>query len=173
MLLSGYREEISRPTCNNNFQSLHCIAHLDQDISEALPYLSAVLGGDTYIKNPPSVTFKLYGKLIAVHGDKIAVNALRNEAEARHILEWMKEQINDVWEKRESIAPKYDGKTTPDFLTIYRMLPKTNCKKCGQPTCMMFCSQATHGALGAADCKDITEENKVKLTNYLSQFRFN
>lgn len=172
MLLNGYREEIFLPTCNNTFQSVHCIAHLDQDISEALPYLNAVLGGDTYIKEPPSVTFKLYGKLISVHGDKIAVNALRDEAEARHILEWMKEQINDAWEKRESITPKYDGKTIPDFLTIYRMLPKTNCRKCGQSTCMMFCSQATHGALGAADCPDITEENNARLTNYLSQFRF-
>ena len=172
MLLKGYREEIFRPECNNTFQSLHCIAHLDEDISGALPYLNAVLGGDTYIKDPPSVTFKIYGKLITVHGNKIAINALRDEAEVHHLLEWLKEQINDAWEKRGTITPKYDGRSVPDFLTIYRMLPKTNCKKCGQPTCMMFYSHATHGALGAADCPDITEENKVKLTEYLSKYRF-
>ncbi len=172
MLLESYREEIFRPECNNTFQSLHCIAHLDQDISEALPYLNAALGGDTYIKEPPSVTFKLYGKLITVHGHKIAINALRDEAEVHHLLEWLKEQINDAWDKKESITPKYDGKKIPDFLTIYRMLPKTNCKKCGQDTCMMFCSLATHGALGAADCPDITEGNKVKLTEYLGKYRF-
>ncbi len=172
MLLKSYREEIFRPECNSTFQSLHCIARLDEDISAALPYLNAVLGGDTYIKEPPSVTFKLYGKLITVHGDKIAVNALRDEAEVRHILEWLKEQINDAWEKRETLTPKYDGKSVPDLLTIYRMLPKTNCKKCGQPTCMMFCSLATRGALGAADCPDINEENRVKLTEYLSKYRF-
>ncbi len=172
MLLTGYREEISRPTCNNTFQSLHCIAHLDQNIGEALPYLNAVLGADTYIKDPPSATFKLYGKLITVHGDKIAVNALRDEAEAHHIIEWLKEQVNDAWEKRETIIPKYDGRSVPDLLTIYRMLPRTNCKQCGQPTCMMFCSLATHGALGADDCQDISKENKVKLASYLSKFRF-
>ncbi len=172
MLLTGYREEISRPTCNNSFQSLHCIAHLDQNIREALPYLNAVLGADTYIKDPPSATFKLYGKLITVHGDKIAVNALRDEAEAHHIIEWLKEQINDAWEKRETITPKYDGRLVPDLLTIYRMLPKTNCKKCGQPTCIMFCSLATHGALGAEDCPDLSEEYKVKLVSYLGKFRF-
>ena len=53
MLLKGYREEISRPACNNSFQSLHCIAYLDDDIGDALPYLNTVLGGDTYIKDPP------------------------------------------------------------------------------------------------------------------------
>ena len=41
MLLTGYRKEIINPTCNNTFQSLHCIAHLNTDISEALPYLNA------------------------------------------------------------------------------------------------------------------------------------
>ncbi len=172
MLLKGYREEISRPACNNSFQSLHCIAHLDEDISAALPYLNAVLGGDTYIKDPPSVTFKTQGKLITVHGMKIAVNALRDEVEAHHIIEWLKKEINEAWENRDKIIPKYDGKAVPHILEIYKLLPKTNCRKCGQPTCMMFCSLATHGALGAADCPDITAENKIKLAEYLGKYRF-
>jgi ArsR family metal-binding transcriptional regulator len=171
MLLRGYREEIFRPECNNSFQSLHCIAHLDQDISEVLPYLNAVLGGDVYIKSPPSVTFKAQGKLITVHGDKIAVNALRDEAEAHAVLEWLKKEINDAWENREKITPKYDGKAVPHILDIYKVLPKTNCRKCGQPTCLMFSSLAVQGIKGAADCPEITEENRVKLANYLSRFR--
>ncbi len=172
MLLTGYREEISRPACNNTFQSLHCIAHLDEDISDALPYLNAVLGGDTYIKDPPSVTFKTQGKLITVHGTKIAVNALRDEVEAHHILEWLKKEINDAWENRERIVPKYDGKAVPHILEIYKLLPKSNCRKCDQPTCMMFASLATHGAKVFDDCPEMTLENAIKLKNYLSRFRF-
>jgi hypothetical protein len=56
MLLKTYRREIFRPECNPSFQSLHCIAHLDQDIEEVLPYLNSVLGGFEYLKNPPAVT---------------------------------------------------------------------------------------------------------------------
>jgi len=59
---------------------VHCIAHLDQDIAEVIPYLNAVLGGFQFIKDPVSVSFKLHGKLIAIHGRKICVNALRDEA---------------------------------------------------------------------------------------------
>ncbi len=172
MLLTGYREEISRPTCNNSFQSLHCIAHLDQNISEVLPYLNAALGADTYIKDPPSATFKLYGKLITVHRDKIAVNALRDESEAHHILEWLKKEINDAWENREKITPKYDGKAVPHILEIYKLLPKSNCRKCGQPTCMMFASLATQGAKGAGDCPEMNDQEGKKLQEYLSRFRF-
>ena len=82
MLLRSYTAEIFRPECNPSFQSLHCIAHLDQDISEALPYLNAVLGGFEYLKDPPAVTFKTQGKLITVHPCKIAVNALKDKEEA-------------------------------------------------------------------------------------------
>ena len=172
MLLTGYREEISRPTCNNTFQSLHCIAHLDEDISEALPYLNAVLGGDAYIKDPPSVTFKTQGKLITVHARKIAVNALRDEAEAHHIMEWLKKEINDAWENRQTIVPKYDGKAKPLILEIYKLLPKTNCRKCGQPTCMMFASLATEGVKGYEDCPELAENGAQNLQKYLSRFTF-
>jgi ArsR family metal-binding transcriptional regulator len=172
MLLTGYREEIFRPECNNSFQSVHCIAHLDGDISEALPFLNAVLGGDIYIKSPPSVTFKTQGKLITVHGDKIAVNALRDEQEAHHILEWLKKEINDAWEHRDTIVPKYEGKAKPQILEIYKLLPKTNCRKCGQPTCMMFASLATEGIKGCGDCPPISGENSGRLQQYLSRFRF-
>jgi hypothetical protein len=34
-----------------------------------------------YVKDPPAVTFKVHGKRITVHGEMIAVNGLRDEAE--------------------------------------------------------------------------------------------
>ncbi len=83
MLLKGYRKEVIRPECRPEAESVHCIAHLDEDITEVIPYLNAVLGGFQYIKDPPTVSFRVHGKLIAVHSRKICVNALRDEAEGR------------------------------------------------------------------------------------------
>lgn len=73
MLIKSYTKEIFRPKCNPGFESLHCIAYLENDIKEVLPYINAELGGFQYTKDPPSVTFKLHGKLITVHSDKIAI----------------------------------------------------------------------------------------------------
>jgi ArsR family metal-binding transcriptional regulator len=172
MLLKGYRKEIFRPECNNSFESVHCVAHLDENITEALPYLNAALDGDVYIKDPPSVTFKAHGKLITVHSQKIAVNALQDEAEAHHIIEWLKQEINNAWENRATIVPKYDGKSKPHILEIYKLLPKTNCHECGQPTCMMFASLATEGIKGSTDCPQVAGENAKRLREYLGRFRF-
>lgn len=170
MLLKSYRKDIFRPECNNSFQSLHCIAHLNEDIGEALPYLNAVLDGDSYIKEPPSVTLKMNGKLITLHARKIAVNALKDEAEADHVLEWLRKELNEAWENRVTITPKYTGKSKPHILEIYKLLPKTNCRECGQPTCMMFASLATEGVKGSRDCPRLSGDGTQALEAYLFKF---
>lgn len=170
MLLKGYRKEIFRPECNPSFQSLHCIAHLDEDVSEALPYVNAVLGGFGYIVAPPSVTFKAHGKLISVHSRRIAVNALKDEAEADKILEWLKKEINDAWAKRAEITPSFEGRSAPRMLEILRLLPKTNCRECGEPTCTVFAIRVMEGAKEYGDCPALDEENREALESYLREF---
>lgn len=172
MLLENYRLEIFNSACDPGAMSVHCHAHLDQDVGQALPYLNTVLGGFTFIQDPPSVTFKAHGKLITVHGRKIAVNALKDEAEARKIMEWLKREINDAWENRDQIAPSYQGSPRPQLIEILKLLPKTNCRKCGLPTCMVFAAQAVDGVRGAGDCPDLTNANAAKLSEYLDRFHF-
>jgi ArsR family metal-binding transcriptional regulator len=64
-----------------------------------------VLGGHTYIKDPPAVTFRSQGKLISVHGDHIAINALRDAEEADKILRWLQREINEAWSRKDEITP--------------------------------------------------------------------
>jgi ArsR family metal-binding transcriptional regulator len=172
MLIKSYTKEIFRPECNPSFESLHCVAHLDQDISEALPYLNAELGGFEYLKNPPAVTFKIHGKLITVHPREIAVNALKDDEEAEKIIEWLKREINEIWEKRNEIEPSCEGAPKPKVFEILKLLPKTNCRECGEPTCMVFATRTAEGIKGPEDCLPLKEENRIKLEKYMSGFHF-
>jgi ArsR family metal-binding transcriptional regulator len=134
MILKEYREEIFHPKCNSNFQSLHCIAHLDGDIREVLAYLNSSLGGDTCTKEPPSVTFRVHGKLVTVHHDRIAINALKDEDEADKILEWLKQEINHAWKYRKMIKPRLEGFSKSMILEVLKLLPRSNCQQCaGRP----------------------------------------
>lgn len=172
MLLKTYRKEFVRPECRPEAQSVHCIAHLDEDITEVIPYLNAVLGGFQYLKDPPSVSFKVHGKLIAVHPRMICVNALRDEYEGGKIIEWLRQEINDTWERRGEIGPRFEAAPKPKVIEILKLLPKTNCQECGQPTCMVFATQVAEGGKGPEACPQISEDNKKNLEAYLSQFRF-
>ena len=172
MLLKGYRKEIFRPECNPQFQSLHCIAHLNEDVTEVFPYLNTVFGGHQYLKDPPALTLKVHGKLITLHPREIAVNALKDEGEADKILEWLKQEINQTWLARDSIEPSFETSAQPRIFDILKLLPKTNCGECGQPTCMVFASLVAQGVKGAADCPPLDDRNRDNITKYLMQFVF-
>jgi ArsR family metal-binding transcriptional regulator len=171
MLLETYRLEIFNNECMPGAISVQCFAQLDQDVSEALPFLNAELGGFTFLKDPPSVTFRLHGKLLTVHSNKIAVNALRDEVEARKIIEWMKNEINRAWEKRDSITPRFEGMPRPQVIQVLKYLPQTNCRECGEPTCLVFATRVTEGVKDSNDCPALTQAAKTKLEAYMKPFQ--
>lgn len=170
MLLTGYTKELFLPKCNPGFQSVHCVARLHEDVSEALPYLNTLMGGGDYVSSPPSLTLRAHGKLITVHAREIFVNALKDETEADKILEWLRKEINEAWENRSTIEPSFEAPPVPQMMEVLRVLPRTNCKKCGEPTCTVFAIRVTEGVKGPDDCPDIDPENKSKLGQYLLQF---
>ena len=172
MLLKKYTKDIFRPECNPAFESVHCVAHLDQNIEPVLPYLNAVLGGFEYLKDPPAVIFRSQGKLITVHGAKIAINALRDEAEADKILQWLKREINETWENRYNIQPSYEGAPKPKLIEILKLLPMTNCRDCGMPTCMVFAARMAEGVKGVEDCPGLGIDSQQRLEEYMSKFIF-
>ncbi len=48
-------------------------------------------------------------------------------------------------------------------LEIYKLLPRTNCKKCGQPTCLAFAMKLAAKQAELSACPDVSEESKAKL----------
>jgi acetyl-CoA decarbonylase/synthase complex subunit gamma len=52
---------------------------------------------------------------------------------------------------------------TMKALDIYKLLPKTNCKKCGFPTCLAFAMKLAAGKVDVESCTDLDEETKALL----------
>jgi acetyl-CoA decarbonylase/synthase complex subunit gamma len=48
-------------------------------------------------------------------------------------------------------------------LEIFKLLPKTNCKKCGMPTCLAFAMALAQKRAKLEDCPDASQEAKEKL----------
>ncbi|MFH0781871.1 MAG: (Fe-S)-binding protein [Pseudomonadota bacterium] len=137
-----------------------------------MPYLNTVLGGFGYIKEPPALTLKSSGKLITIHSRKIAVNALQDEEQAEKIVAWLQREINTAWENRTNIEPNTEGAKQPTMMDVLKLLPKTNCRECGEPTCMVFAVRVIEGAKDHTNCPALQGEKREMLANYLSQFHF-
>lgn len=172
MLLTGYSLEIFKSKCDPNVKGVHCFIHLDDDISEVLPYLNTRLGGFVYTQDPPSLTLKSYGKLLTFHPDKIAINALNDREEADKIAAWLYREINETWQLRHTIEPSTASARQPKLIEVLKLLPKTNCRECGERTCMIFAYRVVEGVKDGNECPTISVENKKKLQAYLADFNF-
>ena len=166
MLITRYRKEFCRPP-NPEARHLRCVAYLDENISDVLPYLNTVLGAHQYSKNPLSLTLKYDGKLITLYPREIAINIVNDKAEADHILEWLKRKINETWEQRKQIEPCFETSRKPNILDVLKRLPKTNCRECGQNTCMVFAALVAEGTKKPDDCPQLDEQNKSALLEYI------
>jgi acetyl-CoA decarbonylase/synthase complex subunit gamma len=49
-------------------------------------------------------------------------------------------------------------------MQIYKLLPRTNCKDCGYPTCLAFAMKLAAKQADLADCPHVSDESKEKLS---------
>jgi CO dehydrogenase/acetyl-CoA synthase gamma subunit (corrinoid Fe-S protein) len=58
----------------------------------------------------------------------------------------------------------------PQLIEILKCLPRTNCRECGQPTCMVFATLVMEGAKVSDDCPLMASDQKALLDAYMSRF---
>ncbi|MEW6657760.1 MAG: (Fe-S)-binding protein [Thermodesulfobacteriota bacterium] len=172
MLIREYRLEYVRPP-HPSARHLRCFAHFEADIGEILPHLNTVLRGHQFSRQPPMLTVKLQreqAQLITIYPRMIAINIVKDQEEAGAILEWLRQVIDDTWERRQEIPPRFDVPSRPHILDILRLLPKTNCGQCGSPTCMVFAAQVSEGLKSPGACPPLEEPDRKRLMDYLANF---
>jgi len=67
--------------------------------------------------------------------------------------------INRTWERRSEITPDYETRQRPPLMTIYKLLPQTNCKQCGEPTCYSFAIKLVAAQKKISDCPLLPNRN--------------
>ena len=138
MLLREYKTQLFAPKCNPSAEYANCLAALRDDIREVFPYLNATLKACQYNPDAPFLRFRHEGHVIALRPRQAAVSKLADADDARRVLDWVKDLINDTWERREQITPSDRRAASLTALQLYRLLPGGNCGKCGEPTCLAF-----------------------------------
>jgi ArsR family metal-binding transcriptional regulator len=138
MLIEKYDLEVFTPPCEPGAERYAARARLNADISEALPYLNATLRGAIYQPAAQALTWKKAGHNIAFHAYEIATSNVEDRRGAEIEIKGLIDLVNRTWERREEIQPDLTTRQRPTQMAIYKYLPKTNCKQCGEPTCWTF-----------------------------------
>ena len=75
---------------------------------------------------------------ITLLADRIYITQVKDVDEGLVLLSAVRDLLNQTWERREEIEPRNEERRTPRPLDVYALLPQTNCRQCGEVTCMAF-----------------------------------
>jgi ArsR family metal-binding transcriptional regulator len=146
--------------CMADEKKIRLIGYFDRDIGETLPYINAVIKGASYNKGASTLTYGKERRLINLYNIKVTIAKADDIIDAWVVLDEVKKLINDTYRSRDSIKPSYEEKVKVTALQIYGWLPKTNCRACGEATCLAFACKLLLGEQKLLKCIPLSSEQK-------------
>ncbi len=157
MLIEHYDLQVLTPPCDPGAERFTAKARLVTDIREVLPYLNATLRGAVYLPDAPALLWKKAGHNVAFHPYEIAVSNAVDREGAQKELEGLVALVNRTWERRAEIEPSTETRRRPAPMEVFKLLPQTNCRQCGQPTCFTFALKLVASQQKLQDCPLLLE----------------
>ncbi len=155
--------------CDADLTKIRSVAQISGNLTEAFPYLNAVIREGFYSPGGPTLTFMDGYRMITLFPQRIAMAKTDEIVDTWRVLEMVRVRVNDCWAKRASITPCYDARKKPPALEIYYRLPKTNCRECGEKGCMAFALRLWTGHVKMRQCAPVFEGEYKHLREALVQ----
>lgn len=160
---------IETSPCLADEEKFKALTVASASLSELLPYLNRELEDAYYRPQGNTLTFKKGIVGFTLIDNQINITKFLNNTELHELLDWVKDFINDVHQRKGTIEPNYEEKTVMPVLDIFKLLPKTNCKKCGEPTCMAFAAKLNKIEGKVDECPTLNEDAYQESKRILSE----
>lgn len=150
---------------------IRVVAEISANVQETMPYLATLLPRAGYNHAAGILTLVLDGRLLTVYAQAVTLAKALDEEDARNVLEWLRQRINEAYARRIELEPCYERRRSPRLLEVYRLLPGGNCGQCGEAACLAMASKLVFGGRRLSDCPRLTEvdfvENRSRLVEWL------
>ncbi len=153
--------------CTTDANRIRVVATLSRDISELFPYLNTYLKTAIYNKKGQTLTYNYGPKIIVFTKDDVKVSKLLNETDAFETLDYIKDFVNDCYDKKDTIKPDDKKRNLPSPFDVYEILPRLNCGKCGEATCMAFAAKFVAGKYNPLSCSHVGQSGNEKMREEL------
>jgi len=160
MLVGSYQFDIEVSTHSAEEFEYEAIAQLKVDIGAALPYLNAVLSRGIYLPETPALSWRHEERNIGFWPDHIAVDHLQSRERAKEIVDQLVDLVNSMWDKRATLQPDTTTHRRLQPLELFQLLPRTNCKKCGEATCFNFALKLAAAQRELSQCAPLYTETR-------------
>lgn len=159
MLIRSLKPEIVLPPCDHTRETVSVIGRFQEDISPVLPYLNATQPKALFHRPAAILRFQFEGHQVTLQPHEMALSGFEDGDQAVLTLFRLQRLINETWERREEITPSNVERKRLQALAVYRLLPGTNCKVCGEPTCFVFANKLAAGQIGIELCTPLCHQD--------------
>jgi len=164
MLIDDYEIDLFCPPCDPGSEAWVATVHSGADMSELMPYMNSVVKNGYYDPDLPTLVWKEGAHKFFLRKNDFGINNLHDRAHAERKVAKLVERLNDVWDKRDAIEPNFTSRKPPTVLEVFKLLPRTNCRECGVPTCMAFAAKLAEGEASLEECPALkSRENEDNL----------
>ncbi len=160
-LIKDYTFELSEAACAPGSGRYGVKIDLPNDVSAVFPYLNAAMQDTWYDREGKIFIGTDKGRRYAFRANEIRVTGVEEASQAQMIVNQAIELVNHVWQERDTIKPRFTERNLPTVIDIFKLLPKTNCKKCGCPTCLAFAAEVRSGKMTPEQCPPLSEQANV------------
>ena len=127
------------------------------------PYLNAVLEKPNYKPLLNMIVFKKGIVTFELHKSDIEVRNYANTTELYELLDWVQDLINGTYKNRSNITPDYNPRRIIPPIKLYNLLPKKNCKECGEPACLAFAVKLSNSEVDVDGCRQLQKSEFAEL----------
>jgi len=134
------------------------VGNPNQPLDDVIPYLAALPGIIAYSPETRTITFRRPRGFMTVYPDKVYITQVDDTHEGLRLLDALKDAVNAAWEHRAELMAVTTPRRAPRLLDIWALLPQTNCKGCGEATCIAFAAALLQQKRLLTECTPLTDD---------------
>jgi len=145
------------------------IAEFSDHVDAVLPYLNSILPNAMFNPGANTITVKREWRILTFYPHVAVMAKVDGEEDAVAQLTWFQQLCNATWRERERITPCYQARRLLGPLDVYQLLPRLNCKACGQATCMAFAFELLLGGERPSRCPRLEDAEHAARARRLAE----
>jgi ArsR family metal-binding transcriptional regulator len=163
------RIEIKEITpCTADPERIKFLAQADKPLEDVLSILYLAIPNAKYSEKLGALSYRYKQHLVTIFSSgRIGMTYVKDRSEADQLIEEVKKLINSAFVYLKTHGkPSMEQVQAKKELTpvkIYELLPKTNCRLCGEQSCFTFAAKLLNGEKTLQDCPPLeSKEHAAK-----------
>lgn len=129
-----------------------------RDLGDVLPFLATLPNTITYNPDARTLTFRRPRGFLTLYCDKVIFTQVDHPDQGIELLAALVDAINATWKHRHELIAITKPQRAPRPLDVWALLPQSNCKQCGEATCMAFAFALLQQQRDLEECRPLADD---------------